>query len=102
VSLDQTVESGSNGSYQYHSRISGTLTATPVDVTRDPPAPVGESFRAEVGDRQHGFLKDGHARVDSQTKRVAPQDGGTEMNMTHLKVATRGEKIYREKARCLE
>jgi hypothetical protein len=102
VNLDQTVETGANGNYQYHSRISGTLTATPVDISQNPPLPVGESFQAEVGDKQHGFLKDGHARVDFQTKRVAPQDDGTEMNMTHLKVATRGEKTYREKAMCLE
>jgi hypothetical protein len=100
VNIRQTVET--DDGYQYHSEISGTLIATPVDIMQSPPVPVGDSFQAEIGDKQHGFLRDGHARVDFQTKRVAPQGGGTEMNMTHLKVATRGEKTYREKAMCLE
>jgi hypothetical protein len=100
VNLHQTVET--EGGYQYQSEVSGTLIATPVDITQNPPVPIGDSFQAEIGDRQHGFLRDGHALVDFQTKRVAPQGGGTEMNMTHLKVATRGEKTYSEKGKCLE
>jgi hypothetical protein len=102
VHLQQTIEVDTDGRYRYHSRIAGQLTATPVDITQTPPAPMGEPFRAIIGDKQHGFLNGDHASVDFQTKRVAPQDGGSELHSTHLKVATRGEKIYRTASKCLE
>jgi hypothetical protein len=102
VNLQQEVEVDAGGRYRYHSRISGQLTATPVDISQTPPTPVGEPFQAVIGDRQHGFLGGDQALVDFETRRVAPQGGGSELQFTRLKVSTRGEKTYRSRSKCMD
>ncbi len=65
-----------DGSYSYHNGYSGMLLATPVDVTRNPPAPVGEPFTLRVTGSQNGLWETGNFRVTAIDRRVAPEGGG--------------------------
>jgi hypothetical protein len=102
VAISQTAELDGKGAYRYNSRISGRLTVTPVDITQMPPTPVGQPFEALIGNEQRGALNQTISSVNFQTRRIGPQDGGSELNMTHLRVATRGETFYSSRSKCLE
>jgi hypothetical protein len=101
VQLSSVEAVDASGRYQYHTQIAGQLTITPVDVTVNPPAPAGPSYQAEIGDVQHGTI-DSQASWDlSESKRIAPQQGGTEFLMTRLRVDSNGPDSYRAQTRCL-
>jgi hypothetical protein len=102
VDFSKTARIGLAGRYTYHAHYSGTLIATPVDITVDPPVPIGDPFEAIVNGTQNGFIDERSAFVQAQDKRVAPQEGGTESHMTRLHVATHGKKTYSCKTRCIE
>ena len=100
VQLSSVETVDASGRYQYHTQIAGQLTITPVDVTVNPPAPAGPSYRAEIGDQQHGTI-DSQASWDlSESKRIAPQQGGTEFLMTRLRVDSNGPDSYSARTRC--
>lgn len=101
VDLQKTVFVDHQGGYNYSSRIEGHLTVTPVDITVSPPAPIGPSFDAVVSDAQDGSLSESAESVMASIKRIAPQDGGTELLMTRLKVATHGLKSFSSNTKCL-
>lgn len=98
LSRDATVDD--SGRYQYHERVSGRLTITPVDVTVSPPVPAGESYEAEIGDLQQGSIDPSAAAALAEARRLAPQPGGTELLMTRLRVASNGADSYRALMRC--
>jgi hypothetical protein len=102
VDFSKTAGIGPSGRYTCHSRYSGKLTAIPVDITVDPPVPIGEPFDAIVNGTQEGFLQEHSASVRAHDRRVAPQVGGTELQMIRLQVATHGAKTYRATTHCLE
>ena len=100
VELSSAEVVDASGRYQYHTRISGQLTITPVDVTANPPTPAGPSYQAEIGDAQHGTIDSQTSWDLSESKRIAPQQGGTEFLMTRLRVASNGPDSYRAQTRC--
>ena len=100
VTLSRNASVDASGRYQYHSRITGRLTITPVDVTVSPPVPAGTPFEAVIGDLQQGSLDLGAGSVLWESKRIAPQKGGSEMLLTRLRVGTRGEDSYTAQGRC--
>ena len=102
VEFGETAGVDEAGRYEYHTRISGRLTVTPVDITTSPPTPVGAPFSAMVSDVQSGFLDGGSESVQAQTKRIAPQKGGSELLMSSLKVAAPGPDRHRFATQCLQ
>jgi hypothetical protein len=90
------------GMYTYEYSYSGHLTATPMDITQEPPVPVGDSFKAVVNGTQSGFQDGAKFRVLSQDRRIGPQDGGAEMEMTRLRVASQGALESSIRSKCLE
>jgi len=100
VELNRTGSLDASGRYEYQTRIAGHLTVTPVDITANPPAPSGPSYSAEVGDIQSGATDSRSSWALAESKRIAPQKGGTEFLMTRLKVASGGADSYRSQAQC--
>ena len=72
------------GGYRFDSKYTGRLTATPVDVTQNSPAPAGEPFEAIVGEQQRGSVA----------------AGGTEFATVQLRVGSDGAKRYDVHTRC--
>jgi hypothetical protein len=93
VDLKKNVRVDASGRYTYHSQLSGHLTATPLGG--------GESFSVRVFDTQSGFLHGDAALVGAQVKRIAPQDGGTELLMEWLRVGTSGADQFMQEEHCL-
>ena len=81
------------GHYSYRYQLSGHLTATPVGG--------GESFDVSVHDIQNGFIQDDRASVNANSKRIAPQDGGSELLMQWLNVGSEGTTQFRSNEKCL-
>jgi hypothetical protein len=100
VELSRTTQVDETGNYQYSARVKGRLTVTPIDVTVSPPAPAGPSYSADVGDLQQGSVDAGGSTVLFETRRIAPQPGGTEMRLTRLRVGTRGSDSYSAQGKC--
>jgi hypothetical protein len=100
VELSRSTTVDGSGLYEYHERLAGNLTVTPVDVTASPPAPAGPSYQAVIGDLQQGSIGLGSSFALSEMKRIAPQKGGTQMLMTRLRVGTTGTDAYRAEERC--
>ena len=88
------------GRYQYHTRIAGQLTITPVDITANPPTPAGPSYQAQIGDLQEGAIDTQTSWDLAASKRIAPQQGGTEFLMTRLRIASNGRDSYRAQTLC--
>ncbi len=100
VELRRSTAVDASGRYQYHERIVGRLTITPVDVTQSPPAPAGAPFAAEIGDLQNGAIDENGSWATAQARRIAMQSGGTELLMTRLSVGTGGADSYRSLSQC--
>jgi hypothetical protein len=100
VELSRSTSLDASGRYEYHTRISGRLSVTPVDVTQNPPAPMGPSRDVEIGDLQEGTTDGAGSFLLAQAKRIAPQPGGTELSSTFLRVATKGLDSYRADTHC--
>jgi len=90
------------GMYTYQYGYNGHLTITPMDILQDPPVPVGAPFSAVVNGTQNGLQNGAQFRVLSQDRRIGPQDGGTEMEMTRLRVASQGALDSSSRSKCLE
>lgn len=80
----------------------GNLTATPVDVTQDPPVPAGAPFPVIASENQNGFLQPATQMASVHSRRLAPGRGGTEFQQMELKVATNGQNGYRLRTKCQE
>lgn len=91
-----------SGQYAYAAGYEGVLLATPVDITRTPPIPVGEPFTARVRGSQEGFTWGNALRVQARDVRLAPQDGGMEFLNTLLRVSSEGANASRKNTKCLE
>jgi hypothetical protein len=90
------------GRYRYAATASGRLTVTPVDVTTTPPSPTGTSYEATIAEDQQGFTDGRSDGVFARSKRIAPQNGGAEVLMRDLKVASGGAKTLRMTEQCLQ
>ena len=91
---------GADGHYAYRASYEGKLTAVPVDVTQDPPAPAGDSFEAHVGEQQRGSLTIAQGEVSAVTRRLVPRAGGSEFEHRFLRVATDGALRYDVDTQC--
>jgi hypothetical protein len=101
VTFDKSVTIGSGGRFEYTSEYSGMLMATPVDISVTPPQPIGAPFEVRVSGTQNGFFDGSKARVMANDRRVAPQDGGAEIFLTRLHVATQGRNFFSGQVHCL-
>jgi len=101
VTLSRTTDVSETGHYEYHSRIAGRLTVTPVDVTQNPPALSGASFDANVSELQQGAIDPLRSLVMHGSKRILPQDGGSELFMSRLRVGSHGQSSYVASSHCL-
>lgn len=101
VSLRKTVRTSDRGVYAYDAMIRGQLTATPVDVTQNPPVPVGEPSKVSASDVQHGFISGKDARVSMQGKRIIIGHGA-ESQFTRLEVHENGVNDFSVHVKCLE
>ncbi len=81
--------------------MSSTATVTPVDVTQNPPALSGASFEANVSELQQGAIDPLRGWVMAESKRILPQDGGSELFMSRLRVGSEGQQSYRASSHCL-
>ena len=103
VQFSRTSTVDAEGRYEYQARVSGQLTVTPVDITTNPPTPVGKPFTANISDVQQGNLDPaGGQLVSARVKRIGPQSGGAEILMSNLKVASPGPESYRLMEQCLQ
>lgn len=93
---------GGDGRYDYQARYDGQLLVLPVDITQDPPRPVGEPFSARVQGEQNGFTWADQFRVQARDARLAPQTGGMEFLEVMLRVASAGGNTHRIQDKCLE
>ena len=100
VQLSRAGTVDATGRYQYHTQIAGQLTITPVDITANPPAPIGPSYQAQIGDLQQGAINTQTSWNLADSRRIAPQQGGTEFLMTRLRVASNGPDSYRAQTFC--
>jgi hypothetical protein len=80
------------GRLTYQSSLTGDLTATSIAG--------GEPFRVRVHDIQNGFTDGTHSLVNSSVKRIAPQDGGTELLLQRLLVGGANQQ-FSEVQNCL-
>ena len=103
VQFSRTSTVDAAGAYTFQARVSGKLQITPVDITQNPPVPVGEPFTANISDVQQGYLDAaGGQLVTAQTKRIGPQSGGAELLTSMLKVSGSGPDTYRFMEQCLQ
>jgi hypothetical protein len=102
VQFDRTTSVDATGHYQYNSRVAGRLTVTPVDITTNPPTPVGQPFTATVSDAQEGTEDAAGGAVSARSQRIAPQAGGSELLLTELRVSSTGLDRYRAMEQCLQ
>lgn len=103
VEFNRTSTVDADGRYEYQARVSGQLTVTPVDITTNPPTPVGQPFTANISDVQQGNLDPaGGQLVSARVKRIGPQSGGAEILTSSLKVASPGPESYRLMEQCLQ
>jgi hypothetical protein len=101
VTLSRTTDVDETGHYDYHSRIAGRLTVTPIDVTQNPPVPSGPSFEANVSELQECAIDPLRSAVMAESKRILPQDGGAELFMSRLRVGSEGRQSYLASSHCL-
>jgi hypothetical protein len=101
VTLSRMTYVDGTGRYQYHSRIEGRITVTPIDVTQNPPVPSGASFEADVSDFQQGATDPRRSLVMAESRRILHQDGGTELFVSRLRVGSNGQQSYRAWSHCL-
>ena len=103
VEFNRTSTVDAAGRYEFQARVSGKLTVTPVDITTNPPTPVGQPFTANISDVQQGNLDPaGSQLVTARVKRIGPQNGGAELLMSNLKAASPGPDSYRLSEQCLQ
>jgi hypothetical protein len=102
VHFEKTAVVDRSGNYRYAAEVSGRLTITPVDITTSPPTPIGAPFMARVKDEQNGFLTTRSEAVFASSKRIAREEGGSEMLLTTLNIAAPGPDRYIAITRCLE
>ena len=101
VSLRKTVRVSGQGRYAYDATIRGQLTATPIDVTQNPPVPAGAPFKVTASDVQHGFISADDARVSMQGKRIVIGNGA-EKQFIRLEVHEHGTNHFSADVKCLE
>lgn len=92
VSITGTHTIGADGSYSYQSSTTGRLMATPMDLSTNPPQPVGEPFPVQIEDRQSGALGTETDDVSGRIVRLAPEKGGSEFRRLDLRLSTPGPK----------
>ena len=100
VELSRGASVDANGRYEYHERIAGRLNVTPIDITANPPVPSGAPYTAEVGDVQSGAIDAAGSSVLAESRRIAPQPGGTELVWSKLRVSSGGGDSYLAQSRC--
>jgi len=100
VRFTGTHRSGADGSFSYESSLSGRLMAQPVDLSANPPKPVGDPYPVQIDDRQTGALDATTEALSARVVRLAQEKGGSEFKRSELRVNSRGTKQYLENTHC--
>jgi len=101
VDFEKTAEVTTAGVYQVTATYRGTLSATPFDVTVNPPQPAGEPFVAQVSGNQNGTIDGGNFHVQANDRRLVPQPGGPDREFTRIRISSGGGNDYRQDTQCL-
>jgi len=88
------------GGFTYSSSLSGQLMAQAVDLSSNPPKPVGAPFPVQIEDRQSGVLDATSATVTGRATRLAIEGGGSEFRRSDLRVSSRGATHYLGSTHC--
>lgn len=76
IYIGQVVRFSQDGRYSSKFKAVGTLNLTPVDPTTDPPTPLGETYQAEISQRQFAWLNHQTTFARTQLSQVEyPADG---------------------------
>jgi hypothetical protein len=76
IELGQTVRFSRDGRYSSRFSATGTLNLTPVDPSTDPPTPLGETYQAEISQRQFAWLNHQTTFARTQLSQVEVPDNG--------------------------
>ena len=95
VTVDET------GRLTAKSRYSGTLTITPMDVTQNPPVPLGPPFSAQVGELQTGWTSLYGFSAMMNTDKMTHPVAGVEFQKLRLQVRSDGRNDYSNNTNCL-
>jgi len=88
------------GGFTYSSSLSGQLMAQAVDLSKNPPQPVGDAFPVQIEDRQSGSLDATQATVTARVTRLASESAGSEFRRSDVRVSSRGATHYLESTHC--
>ncbi len=88
------------GRYSYDGGYTGTIYATPVDITTG--QPVGAMFYADVRGNQQGWLSDSSGRVAAYDRKMSHEDGGSQINVISIRISETGSERYKAFNRCLD
>jgi hypothetical protein len=102
VTLNRTSIQAEDGTYSYTDNYQGRLRVTPMDVTVNPPVPMGDSFDAVVSGNQSGQILGNEFVVTAHDRRIAPEAGGIGAQRSRLRVGSSGDNSWSVIDRCLE
>jgi hypothetical protein len=100
VTFDKSAAVDASGRYTFRASYTGRLTATPVDITQNPPVPVGTPFEAAVGEDQKGELDARGGSLLVHSRKLIPGHGGSEFQTLNLRVSTDGANRADLETRC--
>jgi len=98
VEFFTSVTVSENGRYSYDGGYTGTIFATPVDISTG--QPVGDTFYADVRGNQQGWLSDVAGRVSGYDRKLSHD--GPQINVISLRISETGRDGYKEFNKCLD
>ncbi len=101
VEFHKTVDVTADGGYSFAAGYTGELIVTPMDLTKNPPAPAGPSYAAVVSDDQVGWITAQGWDVSSTVERMANRPSGKEHLRVELRLESDGEREALIDASCL-
>lgn len=101
VDFVKSVTVSGPGQLSFDARYSGELAITPIDVTQDPPVPVGPTYRARVSEMQTGWINPLGFQALVQGKKLSHPGGGVEFEKIRLMVRATGRCDFSRSTHCL-
>ena len=99
VEFITTVVVDTDGRLSYEGGYTGTIFATPIDISIM--QPVGETFYADVRGAQHGFLSSKSGRVMASDRKMS-HESGPQIEVISLRIGENGANRYKGFYKCLD
>ena len=99
VDFYTTVTVDNRGRFSYEGGYSGTIFATPIDISTG--QPVGEDFYADVTGAQRGRMTARAARVMGKDRKLSHEQRN-QLNKIVLRVGENGLSKYKQRNRCID